>query len=78
MPLYDRIGHAYAGTRAADPRIVDRLEARLALPPGAVVADLGAGTGTYTNALAERGFCMVAVESSAVMRGQATAHPNVT
>ncbi len=77
MPLYDRIGSSYASTRAADPRIVDTLEALLALPSGSVIADLGAGTGTYTYALASRGLQLIAVEPSAVMRDQAVPHPRV-
>jgi ubiquinone/menaquinone biosynthesis C-methylase UbiE len=69
--LYDQIGQSYRATRAADPRIVDRLVALLKLPPGATLCDIGAGSGNYTNALAARGFAMLAVEPSAVMRRQA-------
>ena len=46
------------------------------LPPGARLADIGAGTGNYTNALAETGFQVSAIEPSAAMRAQATAHTN--
>jgi SAM-dependent methyltransferase len=77
VTLYDRIGSSYASTRVADPRIVDHLDMLLALPAGSAVADIGAGTGMYTNALAARGYRMIAVEPSAVMRNQAIAHPNV-
>lgn len=78
MPIYDTIGHSYTQTRQPDPRIVDALVSRLALPHGSLIADIGAGTGSYTNALAERGFKIQAVEPSVVMREQAAAHPNVT
>ena len=77
MALYDRIGQSYTGTRKADPRIADRLTRLLDLPAGAVVADIGAGTGIYTNALASRGLHLVAVEPSAVMRNQSVPHPGV-
>ncbi len=77
-PIYDTIGQSYISTRRPDPRIVDALVSQLALPKGSILADIGAGTGNYTNALADRGFRIHAVEPSAIMREQATAHPNVT
>ena len=77
MALYDQIGQSYTGTRKADSRIVERLERLLDLSAGAVVADIGAGTGTYTNALASRGLRLIAVEPSAVMRDQSVTHPGV-
>jgi ubiquinone/menaquinone biosynthesis C-methylase UbiE len=78
LTLYDRIGLQYRATRAADPRIVDRLVDLLALPAGSTVCDVGAGSGNYTNALAARGYQLLAVEPSAVMREQASPHPDVT
>lgn len=75
--LYDQIGRSYAATRAADPRIVDRLLALLDLPVGALVCDVGAGSGNYANALAKRGYRVRAVEPSATMRDQAPPHPLV-
>jgi ubiquinone/menaquinone biosynthesis C-methylase UbiE len=77
MPKYDAIGKTYAATRRADPRIVDGLTQQLALAAGQLVADVGAGTGTYARALGDRGAKVVAVEPSAVMRAQAQDHPNV-
>jgi ubiquinone/menaquinone biosynthesis C-methylase UbiE len=78
MPVYDHaLGQSYTTTRRADPRITDAIIRLLALPPGAVVADLGAGTGNYARALAERGYRIMAVEPSAVMRAQAAVHPGV-
>jgi ubiquinone/menaquinone biosynthesis C-methylase UbiE len=78
LALYDQIGRRYRATRAADPRIVDRLFDLLALPAGSVVCDVGAGSGNYTNALAERGYRMLAVEPSEVMRSQAVPRAEVT
>ena len=77
-PVYDTIGRSYTQTRRPDPRIVDALINHLELPQGSLIADIGAGTGSYTNALADRGFVVHAVEPSAIMRQQAAAHPRVT
>ncbi len=77
VPTYDTIGLSYTKTRQADPRIVDALVSFLALPPGCRIADIGAGTGNYTYALADRGYFVDAVEPSAVMRGQAASHDRV-
>jgi SAM-dependent methyltransferase len=77
MVLYDQIGHGYSRTRRADARIVERIAALLALPAASHIADVGAGTGNYSNALAEAGYKVVAIEPSATMRSQAVAHPSV-
>jgi ubiquinone/menaquinone biosynthesis C-methylase UbiE len=69
--LYDQIGRQYRTTRAADPRITDRLVDLMSLPAGSVVCDVGAGSGSYTNALAARGYRLLAIEPSEVMREQA-------
>ncbi len=53
--------------------IADLLE----LPPGSVIADLGAGTGNYANALADLGHRIIAIEPSAEMEKQAVPHPEV-
>jgi ubiquinone/menaquinone biosynthesis C-methylase UbiE len=76
-PVYDRIGQSYVASRAADPRIVAELKRLLDLPAGASIADIGAGTGNYANALAAEGYRVEAIEPSATMRAQAAAHPNV-
>ncbi|MEJ2121217.1 MAG: class I SAM-dependent methyltransferase [Alphaproteobacteria bacterium] len=76
--LYDRIGQSYVASRAADPRIVAEIMRLLDLPAGAVIADIGAGTGNYANALAAEGYRVEAIEPSATMRDQAAAHPGVT
>lgn len=77
MTLFDRIGTTYNETRRADGRIVEALIRLLGLPPGGIVADIGAGSGNYSCALSERGYEVKAVEPSAAMRGQACDSPNV-
>lgn len=77
MAIYNRIGQSYINTRQPDARIVSALFDLLALPQGSMVADVGAGTGNYTNALADRGLHIQAVEPSVVMREQAVPHPHV-
>ena len=74
MPAkYDNIGTTYNATRRADPRIVDRIVALLDLPRLSRILDVGAGTGSYTRALADRGYLMSALEPSSVMRAQVNA-----
>ena len=68
--IYDTIGNTYASTRAADPRIVDKLVQLLNLPEESRILDVGAGTGNYSSALAKRGFEVTALEPSSVMRQQ--------
>ena len=78
MTLYNSIGKGYNRTRQPDRRIVDRLIELLDLPPGKTIADVGAGTGNYSNAIADRGYEVVAIEPSATMRSQASTHSNVS
>ena len=54
MPIYDSIGQSYSKFRLPDSRIVDSLVNLLQLEPGSLVADIGAGTGNYSRAIAER------------------------
>ncbi len=75
--VYDSIGRTYSKSRRADPRIVGQVANLLRLPPGARLADVGAGTGNYSNALAKAGFQVSAVEPSAEMRAQAEVHTGV-
>ena len=77
MAHYDIIGKTYDHTRRADPRIAGRLIDLLDLPAGAAVADIGAGTGNYSHALALHGYQVFAVEPSAVMQEQAKQHPRL-
>lgn len=77
MPTYNTIGQNYTDTRHPDERIVVALCHLLALSQGSLIADIGAGTGNYTNALADRGYSISAIEPSSVMRAQAAPHQNV-
>ncbi|OUL19575.1 SAM-dependent methyltransferase [Nostoc sp. RF31YmG] len=77
MPLYDSIGKQYTKTRVPDPRIVKTIINLLDLPKGRIIADIGAGTGGYSKALANQGFSVYAVEPSSIMRTQASEHPKV-
>ena len=77
MTLYNAIGQGYNSTRQPDSRIVEQLIAFLALPLGSTIADIGAGTGNYSTAIANRGYQVVAIEPSAVMQSQAQPHPQV-
>lgn len=77
MVLYDTIGKTYAQTRRGDPRIAAKLLEILASSQASIVADVGAGTGSYAFVLAEHGYRVLAIEPSATMRNQAIAHPAI-
>lgn len=77
MPIYDSIGQQYSTTRIPDSRIVNTLVNLLNLPKGNTIANLGAGTGSYSLALAARGFSVCAIEPSLVMQTQALEHPDI-
>lgn len=70
MTLYNSIGEGYNATRQADERIVAKLISLLDLPTGSKIADVGAGTGNYSNAIAEAGYQVIAIEPSQVMQSQ--------
>ena len=53
MAKFDSIGSGYRTTRRADPRLVEALWEQLGLAPGAVVVDIGAGTGNAFRDLGE-------------------------
>lgn len=77
MTIYNRIGHGYAKTRLADDRITNQLITLLDVPPHATILDVGAGTGKYSRALADRDFSMIALEPSEVMQAQGLLHQGV-
>jgi len=77
MALYDVIGKTYAQTRKSDLHITEKLLEILAFSQTSTIADIGAGTGSYANALAECGHHVFAIEPSETMRLQAIAHPTV-
>jgi precorrin-6B methylase 2 len=76
-PVYDTIGKDLNANRRNDPCLVAALSGQLRLPPGALLADIGAGTGNYANAMAAAGYQINAVEPSAAMRAQAPTQENV-
>jgi ubiquinone/menaquinone biosynthesis C-methylase UbiE len=74
---YDSIGRNYNQNRTADHRVLAVIKELLELPLGSAIADVGAGTGNYSNALADLGYKLEAVEPSIEMRRQATPNPRV-
>ena len=86
MAIYDQIGRTYTTTRVPDGRIAAAIAAQLTPSQaagnepkdGLTIADVGAGTGNYSNLLADLGHRVVAVEPSAVMRSQAEPRATVT
>lgn len=77
MPLYDAIERNYARTRRRDSRITAKLLEILATSEASIVADIGAGSGSYALTFAEHGYHVLAVEPSATMRDQAITHPAI-
>jgi len=75
--IYDKIGAGYIHGRCADRRLTAALLRLLALPVGSVLAEIGAGTGNYSRAVADHGMRAVAIEPSVVMREQAGEHSSV-
>jgi ubiquinone/menaquinone biosynthesis C-methylase UbiE len=70
---------AYARARPTYPvELLDRLVAHAGVKPGDAVADLGAGTGIFTELLVARGFHVTAVEPNEPMRRQAKPLANAT
>jgi ubiquinone/menaquinone biosynthesis C-methylase UbiE len=65
--LFNKIGGTYNRTRSADRRIVSELVWLLDLPKGTTIADVGAGTGNYSFALANAGYKIKAIEPSTAM-----------
>ena len=75
--VYNSIGKNYMVNRTADHRIVTSIVELLNLPIGSIIADIGAGTGNYSNALANLGYKIKAIEPSEEMRRQAIPNSNV-
>jgi ubiquinone/menaquinone biosynthesis C-methylase UbiE len=67
VALYDQIGRGYDTTRQADPGVVGRLLALLAVPGGSRCLDVACGTGNYTTALAAAGLAIVGTDVSRQM-----------
>ena len=77
MTFYDAIGKSYSQTRKSDPRIAAKLLEILKSSQASTIADIGAGSGSYSLVLAESGYRVLAVEPSATMRSQAIANPRI-
>jgi ubiquinone/menaquinone biosynthesis C-methylase UbiE len=77
MALYDTIGKNYTQTRRSDPRIATKLLEILSLSQLNIIADIGAGTGSYAAVLAEQAYRVIAIEPSTTMRTQAISHPTI-
>jgi ubiquinone/menaquinone biosynthesis C-methylase UbiE len=77
MTLFNSIGKMYGNTRQADERIVAQMVRHLDLERGSTIADIGAGTGNYSVALADAGFKVKAIEPSPVMISQSRQHASV-
>jgi ubiquinone/menaquinone biosynthesis C-methylase UbiE len=75
--VYDAIGKNYQVNRTADPKIIEKIVELLNLPIGSIIADIGAGTGNYSNALADLGYRIKAIEPSSEMQRQGKPHINV-
>ena len=78
MTLYNSIGGGYNLTRQPDYRIVNLLIDLLDLPINSAIADIGAGTGNYSRAIALQGYQVIAIEPSQVMQSQAQPHSQVS
>lgn len=69
--LYNKIGKNFTKYRRPDIRIVDAIVKSLGLDDKRKIIDVGAGSGNYSYALAERGYDIIALEPSQVMSDQA-------
>lgn len=76
IPIYNSIGSHYNSNRSADSSVTPIIKELLGLTEGSIVADIGAGTGNYSNALADLGYRIKAVEPSEEMRKQAKPNTN--
>lgn len=67
----DRVGDYVRHRPDYPPALVDFLRSRAGLEPGAVVADIGSGTGIFTARLLEAGASVFAIEPNDAMRAAA-------
>lgn len=78
MTIFNSIGGTYNKTRAADERIVSELIRLINLEKESfLIADIGAGTGNYSIALANAGFEIAAIEPSKAMLSNPQQHSNI-
>jgi ubiquinone/menaquinone biosynthesis C-methylase UbiE len=78
MTCYDSMGQHYNATRRADGRITRTIVSLLGCAAGATLADIGAGTGNYSQELAEHGFRVCALEPSETMIAHGARHESIT
>ncbi|MCK5829600.1 MAG: class I SAM-dependent methyltransferase [Methylococcales bacterium] len=76
-PIYDQIGLNYSKYRKADRRIVQMIINYLDVPVNGIIGDVGAGTGNYSQAIAEEGYKIKCIEPSGVMLSQKKMHQNI-
>jgi SAM-dependent methyltransferase len=69
---------AYAARPGYPDELVERIAARAGIGSSDRVADIGAGTGKFTQQLADRGLLVDAVEPNTAMRAEAPAISGVT
>lgn len=67
MMDFSKRAKEYSNYRKADIRLTNYLEKMLGLKPGAVIADIGAGTGNYSAQLSDKGYSVYAVEPELAM-----------
>lgn len=73
LPDYTRQAERYDETRSASPSVLRQLLAVLEGAPGRRLADIGGGTGNYTDALRRQGWDPVVVDRSSAMLTRAAA-----
>jgi ubiquinone/menaquinone biosynthesis C-methylase UbiE len=75
--IYNEIGDKYSMHRKADQRIIDATYSLLDLSDNAVLVDIGAGSGNYSNTIADKGKLVYAIEPSIKMLSQRNYNANV-
>jgi len=78
LSAFSERGVDYAKYRPTyPPNVIDTILKELGEPSRLTAADIGAGTGTASRLLAERGICVWAIEPNTSMRNAAQYHPLV-
>jgi predicted TPR repeat methyltransferase len=73
LPDYRRQAQGYDNTRAANPAVVQALLDAFAAAPGRRFADIGGGTGNYSQALRDLGWEPLVIDASEAMLTRARA-----